>query len=924
MSYIGNGRTLVVLGTNVRDDITPTYSNPLRSNGTKKEYPQDGPFDQKEFELSQEVPGGYEQNIFVVRQKYITDSLIESTTEVDIVVTPESEGGVTDTFKIVCSNPSIAAALSIVREKMEFFSGSEHKLTISGSADPKNNNTFTVVDVSYSGVGSSIEITLNKIDEQSSSENETLTLSYSYTSPWEVLNSQSDYIIQPDNHKIIQFTDPPQFNDQIYVVHRGEGTYNLVPSPKSVGPEQLQENLRNFRCDRYTGDGTTTTFVLSGTENQNYRVVNAKTLLVTVDGVVKESDYERLVDGEIEVVVSDWKLDDELNGDGKQTITFTQAPTNTSKIRILHLGFSTVSRREVLSPGQIGGLKEDAVGTNNIRDGAVTTEKIANSAVTASKLAANSITDTKILLDNNKSLRAKKTSGTPTGVIKLDANNITAVEGETQVSVTIADAKKHNFTSTEIAPETTNEISLGTSNKRFKDLNLSGVATIGSDTTISGTTSLDVKGDIAVNGTVDGVDVSALKSVVDQLVTDLPTLINAAVPVGTMMMWTGADAPNANWLPCDGRQVSRTAYPVLFNLLNQGATFGVGDGSTTFNLPDMRRRFAVGALTSSELGNNETPNKTTPNFAAAQARVITHTHTGAAHTHDLGNHTHVVPGHNHAVDSSASLVANVNRFRLNESGAHQTTIDISHGHSGSKADTKVTGIVASIAQNDTNLTAYVSSHDHNFGFYGGFQSSGNGRPDTGSGTGWDRDRKRTSAGTTESSRIRAVSASSHGGHDNGTGDYARYTIATAPESTGGSQVSGISDNSDGCFDISVTGSGNLPVVFGSEKHGHTLNWTDNGHDHTLTIVGLSGASALKSDSVTSGRHRHEYTDFAGRIGKLTTYTRSGTTITPSDGDADFSTAGPSTNSTGAASYGTNVSGDGVSPHLIVNYMIKVL
>lgn len=56
------------------------------------------------------------------------------------------------------------------------------------------------------------------------------------------------------------------------------------------------------------------------------------------------------------------------------------------------------------------------------------------------------------------------------------------------------------------------------------------------------------------------------------------------VPIGTYILFY-INAPNPNgYLPCDGRAVSRSAYPTLFSMFN--TNFGAGDGTTTFNLPD--------------------------------------------------------------------------------------------------------------------------------------------------------------------------------------------------------------------------------------------------------------------------------------------------------------------------------------------------
>lgn len=58
------------------------------------------------------------------------------------------------------------------------------------------------------------------------------------------------------------------------------------------------------------------------------------------------------------------------------------------------------------------------------------------------------------------------------------------------------------------------------------------------------------------------------------------------------MWWTQTTAPDG-WLICDGSQISRTTYSDLFSVI--GTTFGSGDGSTTFTLPDLRAAFVRGA-----------------------------------------------------------------------------------------------------------------------------------------------------------------------------------------------------------------------------------------------------------------------------------------------------------------------------------------
>jgi microcystin-dependent protein len=75
------------------------------------------------------------------------------------------------------------------------------------------------------------------------------------------------------------------------------------------------------------------------------------------------------------------------------------------------------------------------------------------------------------------------------------------------------------------------------------------------------------------------------------------------IPTGTIQMFAGAAAPSG-WLMADGTAVSRTTYASLFAVC--GTTYGAGDGSTTFNLPDFRGAAPAGVGTSTGYTTNET------------------------------------------------------------------------------------------------------------------------------------------------------------------------------------------------------------------------------------------------------------------------------------------------------------------------------
>ena len=70
--------------------------------------------------------------------------------------------------------------------------------------------------------------------------------------------------------------------------------------------------------------------------------------------------------------------------------------------------------------------------------------------------------------------------------------------------------------------------------------------------------------------------------------------VEKSAPIGSVLMWFKDEAPN-NWLILDGSALSRTSYSELFELY--GTKYGEGDGTTTFNLPDLRGYVPVGKST---------------------------------------------------------------------------------------------------------------------------------------------------------------------------------------------------------------------------------------------------------------------------------------------------------------------------------------
>lgn len=97
------------------------------------------------------------------------------------------------------------------------------------------------------------------------------------------------------------------------------------------------------------------------------------------------------------------------------------------------------------------------------------------------------------------------------------------------------------------------------------------------------------------------------------------TVSEIGFPVGSIIAYGGLTAPTG-WLVCDGSAISRASYAALFAII--GITFGSGNGSTTFNLPDLRGRFPLGKAASG-----------TGSTLGGTGGAIDHTHTGPSHQH---------------------------------------------------------------------------------------------------------------------------------------------------------------------------------------------------------------------------------------------------------------------------------------------------
>lgn len=160
-------------------------------------------------------------------------------------------------------------------------------------------------------------------------------------------------------------------------------------------------------------------------------------------------------------------------------------------------------------------------------------------------------------------------------------------------------------------------------------------------------------------------------------------------PAGSVQAFASESAIPAGWFTCNGAVISRTDFAALFAAI--GTTWGGGNGSTTFNLPDLRGRTLFGAdngagrLTGAGgLAGTFGSTGGTETVALSEAQLASHGHggsTGAAGTHDhggavaaAGQHSHgsstgAAGGHNHT-GSTAGAGAHSHTGSTDAGGAH--------------------------------------------------------------------------------------------------------------------------------------------------------------------------------------------------------------------------------------------------------------
>ena len=174
-------------------------------------------------------------------------------------------------------------------------------------------------------------------------------------------------------------------------------------------------------------------------------------------------------------------------------------------------------------------------------------------------------------------------------------------------------------------------------------------------------------------------------------------------PPGLVTMFAGETPPGA-WLLCDGSAVSREDYPGLFEAI--GVSYGSGDGSTTFNLPNFQQRFPRGASDAAsvaQLGGE-----------SSHLHAVTVADGSNAHTHsfsmsDSGG-TSSAGGHYHSVS-----VGNGGSGTTSNSGSHahsSTTNSGGGGDTGQPSSTFLGRTTGSLSVVSNFHTHTIPTHSH--------------------------------------------------------------------------------------------------------------------------------------------------------------------------------------------------------------------
>jgi len=331
--------------------------------------------------------------------------------------------------------------------------------------------------------------------------------------------------------------------------------------------------------------------------------------------------------------------------------------------------------------------------------------------------------------------------------------------------------------------------------------------------------------------------------------------VRTMLPPGTITQYGGASAPTG-WLLLDGSAVSRSTFSALFAIF--GTTYGAGDGSTTFNLPDMRGRVPVG--------------KNAATFATLGA-------VGGEETHALT--VAELASHDHGAVTGAT-----------SAGTPAGTINaVSAGTPAGTLSSDSAGTPAGTLSSDSAGTPAGSINSVSAGIPSGTVSTLSANSGTESA---DHTHNYTPSGSVHSQFL------------NGTGALAENRMTTA--TTGASA----SDANAGDVFVQNTFTGNNANTSGrSAVHTHDIS-----HSHTFTGSAMAGHSHTFTGSAL-GTHTHTFTGTA-----LGTHTHTFTGTAMGTHSHTFTGTAMGTHTHSVSAQGGGAGHNNIQPYMVLNYIVK--
>jgi microcystin-dependent protein len=163
-------------------------------------------------------------------------------------------------------------------------------------------------------------------------------------------------------------------------------------------------------------------------------------------------------------------------------------------------------------------------------------------------------------------------------------------------------------------------------------------------------------------------------------------LLEGGIPTATIVPWTDSSVPTG-FLECDGSAVSRTTYSALFAIV--GTTYGAGNGSTTFNVPDLQDNVPVGKSNNKSLAS-----------------------TGGANTVAVTAGGNISGSTANATLSTSQLASHSHSFNLNNASGGDNTNNVQRG-ANQGAGNKTTNNAGSGGGHSHNMSANFSGNTAN-------------------------------------------------------------------------------------------------------------------------------------------------------------------------------------------------------------------